>query len=616
MKLQAIVSRVLTAGVLTGVLAGPQQFCSAEVAQTTETITISGRVLDTSGDPVAEIPVEARYLGGPAKAVTGVDGRFSVDVPEDKWRWANYVARSVDEGLIGHAHFPGGRSALSPGPIEITLEPVRHVMIHVSDQEGRPISGATTGVVADWMRWDFVPTDDDGQAVHSVPPDVTLTTVYAWKAGCGLDYQSQYDPEKSRAGRPQEEVDLSKPFRFTLSDPVTMDFKLVDSETEAPIADAMVFPTLLKKRGEPYFRVVSFSGAFDAWRTNDEGIIRMDWLPSWNDYKSTTFDSYKPGYDSNQWRYDREQDGLEQTVKRRKTVPRDRPVELQTLQERIAGAFLGSDQSPKERYDVVRLDADLGMLRVLMILGDPDARETEPLFKALYFDFAGNLDLRTILKQYRLLALPTTGDQATDVGDLTGELGITIDRDQSSPRLLVLDTHDGLVADVPATGFESEGIVDGQKLLDFLKRHRLPPRDARQLLDDALARAKAENKRVFVQQTAYWCTPCWALSRFFHEHRQTLGTDYIHVKIDNRWRNAREVMDEIEPDDRGGLPWSAILDADGTVLANSNGPDGNIAYPAAAKPAAIAYFLSMLRETRIRLTDDELAALEEDLKSR
>jgi hypothetical protein len=56
-----------------------------------------------------------------------------------------------------------------------------------------------------------------------------------------------------------------------------------------------------------------------------------------------------------------------------------------------------------------------------------------------------------------------------------------------------------------------------------------------------------------------------------------------------------------------------ILDSSGKELASSFGPDGNIGYP--YQPDEIKHFMTMLRETRQRLTDDDLSKIEADLNA-
>ncbi len=63
----------------------------------------------------------------------------------------------------------------------------------------------------------------------------------------------------------------------------------------------------------------------------------------------------------------------------------------------------------------------------------------------------------------------------------------------------------------------------------------------------------------------------------------------------------------------GGIPWMAILDSKGKVLATSDGPEGNIGYP--NNPDRIDHFLKMLTATAHRLTSEQLAILRKDLEA-
>ncbi len=93
-----------------------------------------------------------------------------------------------------------------------------------------------------------------------------------------------------------------------------------------------------------------------------------------------------------------------------------------------------------------------------------------------------------------------------------------------------------------------------------------------------------------------------------------LGKDYLWVRIDQRWHGSEEVMNGIKQGYRGGIPWFAILHSDGKVLATSDGPDGNIGFP--SEPASIDHFLAMLKSTKQRISEKELATLREALESR
>ena len=109
--------------------------------------------------------------------------------------------------------------------------------------------------------------------------------------------------------------------------------------------------------------------------------------------------------------------------------------------------------------------------------------------------------------------------------------------------------------------------------------------------------------------------PVPSVAQFLDDHREQLGSDFLQVHIDRRWNHADKVMDRLHPGG-SGIPWYAILDADGKVLATSDGPDGNIGFPGPHEPDGIAHFLKTLRETATRLSADDLSVLKADLENR
>jgi hypothetical protein len=944
---------------------------------------VAGVVSDVQGAPATGARVQVRYHGGPSETTTGSDGRFSVEVPSTRVRGAIVVAEADAGRLMDHHQLPWDPGNDGAKVVELTLKPSQQITVDVADGSGEPISDARTGLLAGSQKWPSMLTDESGRAVHFVPQEIEIQTVYALKTGTGVDYRTLYDPRKARQGEPPDEINLSESFRFTLADPITVEVTLVDAQNGEPIADTKVYPWLLQKPGETSDLNLSFLTDEIAGTTDASGVARFDWLPSWNERQSITFwpsnenyvrqrGNYEPGNvsgsltiplhrlvslsgqvrlpdgrpavgitiqargegytfdsfhgvattdeegryeipaapnliyllvvedqewaaapqtgfavqpgqprddldfelrpatriygrvsvgpqqepiasqliqsyqsgadlhnteglslpnpdDDRKWvqpsfvrstrtneqgrfelfvgpgqydlrgpsqtevvkftitdetekeinfhaprpekgrlsglivsgdpprpvpqariegiyraslagrdlditadeegRFDVQRD-LHRTVLRARspdgtlagvveigpdekevTIPiapmasakgilldavtreplpgreivygvrvpigdddapwrtsfggevmtstdgsfglerlivgqpyeinvtnedgrswrrihqhqpespgevdfgevrLEPPYRPPTMQERIAEAFTDSKRSARERYESVLRDAKLGTLRVLLIFADPGDAATEELFRLRYED----RDVRNALYDYRVLVLPTSGETSTEALALAAELGITFEGDRKTPRLVVFSAGEDQLASVSVEAFRSGDAIDVEELVAFLQQHRLPPLNAQQLLDAALAQAKAENKRVFVQETASWCGPCWLLSRFIDDHRETFEKDFIHVKMDHRWTGVGDVMDGIEPDQRGGIPWFAILDAEGKVLADSNGQDGNIGYPAAGEPEGIQHFLMMLRASAIRLTADDLTAIEEALKSR
>lgn len=106
-----------------------------------------------------------------------------------------------------------------------------------------------------------------------------------------------------------------------------------------------------------------------------------------------------------------------------------------------------------------------------------------------------------------------------------------------------------------------------------------------------------------------------ATLRSLTSHFRQLEQGYIFVKLDHRWPHAQEIAQTFQKE-CGGIPWCAILDADQNVLATSDGPDGNIGFPAKDEPQGIEHFLKMLRDSRIRLSDADLDGLRASLEGR
>jgi hypothetical protein len=105
------------------------------------------------------------------------------------------------------------------------------------------------------------------------------------------------------------------------------------------------------------------------------------------------------------------------------------------------------------------------------------------------------------------------------------------------------------------------------------------------------------------------------LSRFLDRHRAIWSKDYIWVKLDSRWEHAQEIAKELRQEAEGGIPWVAILDAEGKTLITSNDSEGeNIGFPSKSEPDGIRHFLKMLRSTSQRMTEDDFQTLQRALE--
>jgi uncharacterized protein YyaL (SSP411 family) len=183
------------------------------------------------------------------------------------------------------------------------------------------------------------------------------------------------------------------------------------------------------------------------------------------------------------------------------------------------------------------------------------------------------------------------------------------------PFLAVLDADAKVITAQRTDPLEAGDHHDPKKVNEFLTRWVPEPIDAQKALGDALARASSEEKRVFLHFGAPWCGWCHKLEDFLArpEIAEIVSRDYVDLKIDtDRMKQAKSVLDRYYPNASGGIPWMAILDGKGNVLATSDSPKGNIGYP--AEPHEIQHFMEMLNKTKQRIESKQLGQLEQALQ--
>lgn len=290
-------------------------------------------------------------------------------------------------------------------------------------------------------------------------------------------------------------------------------------------------------------------------------------------------------------------------------APPSPPYRAPSQEERITQAFerpLSATQRNRDAKDYARL-ADA---HVLITFADPLAPLTKKLFK-LYFD--GEVSEVTN-NDYRTVAISTSVSKRPDAEVLAKELGIELPKDDAP--LIVVEATDGKVLGI-LTGADlvtKDKEISEDALRAFVKQRAPPHLDGQMLFDEAKARAKRENKRLLIQETAVWCGPCHRLAIFLDKNRQLWEKDYLWVRMDIRWSQASEIMKALRREAQGGYPWVAVLDADGKVLATSNNADGaNIGFP--SELDEIAHFVKMFRSTAQRMTDNDFLQLKKSLEN-
>ncbi len=205
--------------------------------------------------------------------------------------------------------------------------------------------------------------------------------------------------------------------------------------------------------------------------------------------------------------------------------------------------------------------------------------------------------------------------------DLAKDLGADFD---AIPFLTVLDGSGKALVQQNTEPFEAT--VDGKqghdpkKLLEFLTQHQAKHLDAAATRDAALARAKAEDKRVFLHFGAPWCGWCHKLEGWMAqpEVAALLGKEFVDLKIDtDRMVGGGDMMKALRLaaglKDNGGIPWMVFFDASGTPITNSEGPEGNTGFP--YQESEIAHFVTMLEKARKNLTPADIETLRKSLTS-
>lgn len=187
------------------------------------------------------------------------------------------------------------------------------------------------------------------------------------------------------------------------------------------------------------------------------------------------------------------------------------------------------------------------------------------------------------------------------------------------PYLTVLDAAGSVLANQATGPLELEDrkakAHDPKKVLDFLERHRATYLAAEDVLSAGLEAGKRADKRLFVHFGAPWCGWCRKLEAWMEteEIAAILSREFVDVKVDvDRTLGGKELQARLRGDGEPGIPWYAILDASGAVLARGDLPEGGpIGFP--AEISEIQAFGAMLAKGSVRLSPEDLKALERSL---
>jgi thiol-disulfide isomerase/thioredoxin len=194
---------------------------------------------------------------------------------------------------------------------------------------------------------------------------------------------------------------------------------------------------------------------------------------------------------------------------------------------------------------------------------------------------------------------------AVDTEKAADDLGAWADRNKvrlPGPgfTMVILDAEGKVLGQSTSDELSTDGELNRRLVMEFAKKYAPTKPDGKKLFDEAMARAKAEGKKVLLDLSAPYCGPCYAFEEYLEANKELIARDYVCVTLDWRFAGANDILARLKA--ATSTPWIAILDADGKVLATSDGPDGNVGFE---KPQ----WEKMLRATASKLTAEQIASL-------
>jgi len=231
--------------------------------------------------------------------------------------------------------------------------------------------------------------------------------------------------------------------------------------------------------------------------------------------------------------------------------------------------------------------------------------------------FASNAEIRKTLSNEYLVVMVDIGSQHANSFLEPCKAALTPDELKKGvgyPFLAVLDADAKVVKAQPTDALEEGDHHDPKRVLEFLTRFTAPHPDAKVVLEEALSRAAAGDKRVFLTFGAPWCGWCHRLEDWLAqpEVAAILDRDFVVIEIDiDRMKGGKDVMMQYRSTESGGIPWYTILDPKGKSLGTADGPDGNIGYP--QKPKEIDQFLALVKSQSRHLDEKPFEKLHHSL---
>jgi len=182
---------------------------------------------------------------------------------------------------------------------------------------------------------------------------------------------------------------------------------------------------------------------------------------------------------------------------------------------------------------------------------------------------------------------------------------------QAGEILLAAVSGDGkTLGHVLLKGADAEA---AKKATTFLVKHAPSKTAALAAVESVIAEARKSDRRILFQLGGLRCGPCYRFARWIDQHRGELEKDFLVLKLSNLHADWATPIERLGLKPAPGIPWTAVLDANGKILATSDGPLGNIGFPYDRQGKK--HFRKMLDAGAKRLTPQERDALIASLPS-
>ncbi|MFV2070025.1 MAG: carboxypeptidase-like regulatory domain-containing protein, partial [Pirellulales bacterium] len=243
-------------------------------------VAISGRVVDGQSRGVPGVQVRGLAYTDVTEATTDDDGRFVLNVVEQRVTQLVIIAADAQGDRLGTYMAPWKNPLTAKTPIEIPLVACRRLPVAVTDAAGKPAPGVRVGAVIFNAPLVSVITDAAGAGVLKLPAGAEIQQLYATKRGVGFDYRVVKTPRDESY---QAEWFNEPPIRFQLASSQIVRIQLVDT-AEHPITGTEVYLWLLNKPDEPDSFNLTFTPTEFRATTDDTGVAEFRGVPDWNVY--------------------------------------------------------------------------------------------------------------------------------------------------------------------------------------------------------------------------------------------------------------------------------------------------------------------------------------------